>query len=84
MHLDPFKPALKAPGTKRLKLAHKKLLSNFALNFNLRRYYLGSAGAAGEAAAAEQNLYEVRLAVESFAAELAMVGRCRLTLSNSR
>jgi len=33
-----MKPTLKAPGTKRLKLEHDKLLSNFAFNFNLRRY----------------------------------------------
>jgi hypothetical protein len=29
---------LKAPGSKRLKLEHDKLLSNFAFNFNVRRY----------------------------------------------
>ena len=37
----PMKPTLKAPGKrldKRLKLEHVKLLSNFAFNFNLRRY----------------------------------------------
>ena len=33
-----MKPTLKAPGSKRLKLEHEKLLSNFAFNFNLRRY----------------------------------------------
>jgi hypothetical protein len=31
-------PALKAPGSKRLKLEHEKLLSKFAFIFNLRRY----------------------------------------------
>jgi len=31
-------PTLKAPGSKRSKLKDDKLLSNFALNFNLRRY----------------------------------------------
>ena len=36
--VDPFKSTLKAPGTKRLKLKYDKLLSNFAFNFNLRRY----------------------------------------------
>ena len=36
--LDPIKPTLKVPGTKRLKLKHDKLLSTFAFNFNLRRY----------------------------------------------
>ena len=34
-------PTLKAPGTKRLKLNYDEPLSNFALNFNLRRYSKG-------------------------------------------
>ena len=38
MQVDPIKPTLKAPGSKRLKLEHEKLLSSFAVNFNLRRY----------------------------------------------
>jgi hypothetical protein len=29
---------LKAPGSKRLKLEHEKLISNFAFDLNLRRY----------------------------------------------
>jgi hypothetical protein len=33
-----MKPTLKAPGFKRLKPEHENLLSNFALNFNLRHY----------------------------------------------
>jgi len=33
-----MKPTLKAPGTMRLKLKYAQLLSNFASNFNLRRY----------------------------------------------
>jgi len=33
-----MKPALKAPGTERLKLKHDEPLSNFAFKFNLRRY----------------------------------------------
>jgi hypothetical protein len=33
-----MKPTLKAPGTKRLKLKCDEPLSNFAFNFNLRRY----------------------------------------------
>ena len=36
MQVDPIKPTLKAPGTKRLKLGYDKLLSNFAFEFNLR------------------------------------------------
>ena len=38
MQIDPIKPTLKPSGTKRLKLKHDALLSNFAFNFNLRRY----------------------------------------------
>ena len=38
MQVDPIKPQLKAPGTKRLKLKHDKLLSRFAFKFNLHRY----------------------------------------------
>ena len=38
MQVDPIKPTLKAPGSKRLKLIYDKPLSNVAFNFNLRRY----------------------------------------------
>ena len=38
MQVDPIKPNLKAPGTKRLKLQFDALLSNSGLKFNLRRY----------------------------------------------
>ena len=38
MQVDPTKPTLKAPGSKRLKLKHDGPLSNFAFKFNLRRY----------------------------------------------
>ena len=38
VQVAPIKLALKAPGTKRLKLIHDGPLSNFAFNFNLRRY----------------------------------------------
>ena len=38
MQVDPIKPTLKAPGTKRLKLKYDGLLSSFAFKFNLRRY----------------------------------------------
>ena len=38
MQVDPIKPNLKAPGNKRLKLIYHGPLSNFAFNFNLRRY----------------------------------------------
>jgi hypothetical protein len=38
VQVDPMKPTLKAHGTKRLKLNFDSLLSNFAFEFNLRRY----------------------------------------------
>jgi hypothetical protein len=38
VQVDPIKPTLKAPGYKRSKLKYVELLSNFAFNFNLRRY----------------------------------------------
>jgi hypothetical protein len=38
VQVDPIKPTLKAPGAKRLKLNCDEPLSNFAFNFNLRRY----------------------------------------------
>ena len=46
-----MKPALKAPGSKRLTLIYNKLLSKFALNFNLRRYTLASLHGVGVYAA---------------------------------
>jgi hypothetical protein len=41
VQFDPIKPALKAPGTKRLKLGYEKLLSSFAFKCNLCRYTMG-------------------------------------------
>jgi len=38
VQVDPIKPRLKAPGTKRLKLTHDEPLSINAFKFNLRRY----------------------------------------------
>ena len=38
VQVDPTKPMLKAPGTKRLKPKYDELLSKFAFKFNLRRY----------------------------------------------
>ena len=42
VQLDPIKPMLQAPGTKRLKLKYDELLSNVAFKFKLRRYTLVS------------------------------------------
>jgi len=41
VQVDPIKPTLKPPGTKRLKLKFDVLLSTFAFKINLRRYNLG-------------------------------------------
>ena len=38
MQVDPIKPTVKAPGTRRLKPELDNLLSSFAFNFNLCRY----------------------------------------------
>ena len=38
MQVDPIKPTLKPPGTKRLKLQYDALLSNSGFDFNLHRY----------------------------------------------
>ena len=40
VQVDPIKPKLKPPGTKRLKLEYDGQLSNFGFKFNLRRYNL--------------------------------------------
>jgi hypothetical protein len=46
VQVDPIKLTLKAPVTKLLKLKCDDPLSNFAFNFNLRRYTTVSAGVA--------------------------------------
>ena len=38
MQLDPMKPTLKEPGSKRSKLKYDALLSSFTYKFKLRRY----------------------------------------------
>ena len=43
MQVDPIKPTLKAPGTKRLNLKYDELLSDVAFKFKLRRYRKGDA-----------------------------------------
>ena len=44
MQVDPIKPTLKTPGTKRLKLEYGGLLSSVAFRFNVRRYKLVAGG----------------------------------------
>jgi len=43
VRVDPIKPVLNAPGTKRLNLKYDEVLSNFAFKFNLRRYMMAAA-----------------------------------------
>ena len=43
MRIYPIKPALKAPGSERLKLKCDDMLSSFAFKFNLRRCNVGAA-----------------------------------------
>jgi len=47
VQVAPIKLNLNLPGNKPLKLEHEKLLSNFASKFNLRRYKVVAAEAAG-------------------------------------
>jgi len=44
VQVDPIKPTLKAPRTKRLKLTYVEALSIFASKFSLRRYTSHGAG----------------------------------------
>jgi len=45
VQVDPITLTLKAPGFKRLKVEHEKLVSIFAFNFNVRRYNKATSGA---------------------------------------
>ena len=77
MQVDPSKPKLKPPGTKRLKLEYDKLHSIFAFKFHLRRHKEEeeARGVVASAIAVLRNVME--------GAERGhVVGQCRLTLSN--
>jgi len=52
VQVEPIKPKLKPPGTKRLRLKCDILLSTFALKFKLRRYNEGAEAGAGAGAGA--------------------------------
>ena len=69
MQVDPIKPMLKPPGTKRLRLEYDGLLSNFGFKFNLRRHT--------EAMKSDVVNFFYGMGVTED-----KVGRCRLTLSN--
>jgi len=74
VQVDPNKPTLKAPGTKRLKLKCDQPLTNVAFKFKLRRYtkvlWSDSGTAGGTAAAAETGVVPQVV----WAAELCDVG----------
>jgi hypothetical protein len=70
VQVDPIKPKLEPPGTKRLKPKCDIPVSTSAFKFNLRRYSQLDASMPVEAG---DTLYLPRL-----------VGRCQLTLSKSR
>ena len=61
--VDPIKPKLKAPGTKRLKLKYDEPISNFAFKFKLRRCN----EVAQRLAAAEREAEQARGAAEALA-----------------
>ena len=81
MQVDPINPTVKAPGIKRLKVHFDKPLSNFALEFKLRRYILDEFHDKARIAEMNENLVIVWL--DSLFL-FALVGRCRLTLSKPR
>ena len=72
--VDPIKPKLKAPGTKRLKLKCDEQLSNVAFNFNVRRY--NKVEARRTQVVIKQVSNKWRLALKRL--QHNVVGRCRL------
>ena len=87
MQIEPIKPELKPPGSKRLKLEYEKPLSNVDLNFNLRRYIKGECIVFNNWRAMHGRKYAGQgriivggtVAMESFKSKMRLVGRCRLT-----
>jgi hypothetical protein len=74
-----MEPELKPPGTKCLKIKYDEPLSTFAFNFSLRRHtQVGTA--TGEEDAAVALVGSLRARLRAVAA--AVVGWCRVTLSN--
>ena len=65
MQLDPIKPTLKAPGSKRLKLQYDELLSRFAFKFKLRRYMVALENAVQEWAAVLTSVWRCRLTLSN-------------------
>jgi len=91
VQVDPIKPKLKASGTKRLTLQSDEPLSNVAFKIDLRRYTedLASTDICEHALEAlrASKVKRVIMVGRRGVAQAAFspkVGRCRLTLSNSR
>ena len=81
VQVDPIRPTLNAPGTKRLKLKHDGPLSNFVLKTNLRRFNEGlSEGAVAAAAELGAAIAAAASSIEGEVYTACKVGRCRLTL----
>ena len=81
------KPTLKALGTKRLKLKFHKLLSSFAIKFNWRRYrqVTRRVGMMTQVTVSHGGFPLLRprlLYAPAAGYHIAMVGQCRLILSN--
>jgi hypothetical protein len=82
VHVDPIKPTLKTPGTKRLTLKYNRLLSillqfcfNFAFKFNLRRYMkVERESATSERAAIAEGIAAAEAAVTELEAEAEKLG----------
>ena len=75
MQVDPNKPPLKAPETKRLTLKYDEPPSNFDFKFNLRRYIKWETFTTTDCAA----LGNVPGSSDMYFEVEAEVGRCRLT-----
>ena len=75
MQVDPIKPTLKAPATKRLKPLYNESSSNFAFKINMRRYIEARL-------AAVRKIGVVNLLAKADDAD--KVRRCRLNRCNPR
>jgi hypothetical protein len=89
MQVDPVRPTLKPPGIMLLKLIYNEPLSNFAFDFNLRRYTKAAKAAPAapvSAAPVSSGKFGALTATKGGKGtmQINQVGRCRLTLSNSR
>jgi len=86
VQVEPIKLTLKAPRSKHLKLKHDARLSNFAFNFNLRRYNEVTGKHVWRVGAKYPNAINIQNGPLSYHAASfgLMVGRCRLALSNPR